>query len=123
MPGRKVEPETIVGNTKKFFNRLERKALGRNWSKVLDERIRFIGFLEKPDITPHYQGLAYVPPVMWPTLRKYGSEIWTRLMPTGKFEASLVVSEDEVISYVTKDLHHYWSPQHVAIYKPIPRNA
>lgn len=118
MPGRFVKPETIVANITKFCCRLERKALGRNWSKYTRDRIRLVGFLEHPDITPHYHAVVSIPPITEAALVKYGDQIWTTLMPAGKLDAQLIISRKKVVGYVKKDLHHYWSPENVAIYAP-----
>jgi hypothetical protein len=40
-------------------------------------------------------------------------------MPAGKFDARLIYSLNGILRYTTKDLHHYWSPENVVIYKPI----
>jgi hypothetical protein len=141
MPGRFVEPETLAANIRKFYCRLERKALGKKWPKCIKDRTCLIGFLEKtdiapryrafasvtaithrslerPDIKPHYHAFARVPEITQTVLEKYGSEIWEKLMPAGKFHAVLIYSEKRVLNYTTKDLYHYWAPEHVVICKP-----
>lgn len=120
MPGRStIHPERIAANVIKFCCRAERRALGRNWSKYEDDRIRMVAFLEKPDLTPHYHGLAWIPKSTAQILEASGGEIWAKLMPIGKFEITEIRSERQVTSYLTKDLHHHWSPENTVIYAPI----
>ena len=114
-----LSPETIVTNIKKFCCRIERKALGKKWTKCTKDRIRLIGFLEKPDITPHYHAFVYVPTLTQPFLEEYGDEIWAKLMPAGKLDARLIYNTKGILSYILKDLHHFWSPENVVIYSPI----
>jgi hypothetical protein len=118
MPGRFVKPETLAANIIKFCCRLERKALGKKWFKCTRDRIRLVGFLEKPDITPHYHAFMRVPSTTMLHLDEFGEEIWNTLMPAGKFDVRLIDSVQRVLSYTVKDLHHYWSPENVVIYKP-----
>lgn len=120
MPGRStIRPERIAANVIKFCCRAERIALGRNWFKFEDGRIRMVAFLEKPDLTPHYHGLARIPKSTAEFLESSGGEIWTKLMPKGKFEITEVRSERRAISYMSKDLHHHWSAENTVIYAPI----
>ncbi len=121
MPSRFVRPETLAENIKKFCCRLERKALGRNWHKTANDRLRLIGFLESPDITPHYHALADMPAITAAAMREGADEIWRSLMPLGKLDTPGIKDKAKVISYITKDLHHISSAEHVVIYAPIPK--
>ncbi len=121
MPGYFVKPEAIAANIVKFCCRLDRKALGKKWTKCKKNRIRLIGFLEKPDITPHYHAIVHVPQYTEPVLDEYGAEIWKTLMPRGKFEGESI--QGNARRYSSKDLHHAWSPENVVIYVPISGKA
>ena len=119
MPGRMFQPETLRKSMIEFCKHIERRALGKKWSKLSDNRMWLIAFLEKPDVTPHYQGLAVVPDRTGLFLEIIGPETWHKFFGTGKFEAEPIRQLEDSISYVTKDLHHHWAAENVFFYGPM----
>lgn len=122
MAGRVVDPHTLAANVEKWCRQIERRALGRYWQKFEEHRLLVIGFLEKPDITPHYHAVAHIPKRLEKVATEEGAVFWEKLVPAGKIEVDPIKDLDKVISYVTKDLHLYFAPENVLLYGPSPKN-
>jgi len=115
-----IKPETFAKRIVKFCCRLDRKALGKKWTKCDHDRLRLLAFLEHPNSNAHYHALAVVPECAKEILESQGTAIWNRLGRGVQLDVKLIYGLEGVISYVTKDLHHFWAPENVLIYKPIP---
>lgn len=90
---------------KNFFNRIQRKGLGRSWYK-LPATLRPVafGFLEHESTNAHYHVLARVCPKIETVIKAEGEAIWKGLVTRGQFHWERVHELHGALSYATKRL-------------------
>lgn len=84
---------------------VNRRALGRRWSKKVDERMRAAAFLEHPRTNTHWHLLVLPPVVPEPSGFVHLMEAeWRKLEPNGTVQIEPIYDSKQLSRYVTKEL-------------------
>lgn len=103
--GHEIDPITAQARIKHFFNRVQRKVLGKRWNKrPADDRIAAIGCFEHPDTNPHFHVLVAAPDHLCVELRANARQLWLLSVPRGQIDVQIAKSKRSVVSYSTKRL-------------------
>ncbi|HCX66246.1 hypothetical protein [Parvibaculum sp.] len=97
--------QRAVRRLQEWDARVNRRALGRRWSKKVDERMRAAAFLEHPRTNTHWHLLALPPVVPEPSGFVHFMEAeWRKLEPNGTVQIEPIYDSKQLSRYVTKEL-------------------
>lgn len=88
---------------KEFFCEAQREVYGRNWSKQYDREFPIaMGFLERPDLNPHYHVLARVDAALTDWIMDQGPAAWVSRVNRGQLHAQEIYDPEGARRYWTK---------------------
>ena len=98
--------ESMLRTLKAWDAAINRKLLGRNWSKKLESHIEYFAFIEKPDINPHIHIAARIPKDEIAFFKTQGVIAWSKLRSTDQSMAGVRISDiyeqEGWVRYITK---------------------
>ncbi len=114
--------ESMLKTLKAWDAAINRKLLGRNWSKTPERHIEYFALIEKPDTHPHFHIAAFIPEHEVKYFKRQGNIAWTKLRSTDESEWSTkivdIYDQEGWIHYITKHCT-YDSWIHSNRFKPI----
>jgi hypothetical protein len=121
--GYRIRPLDAHNQMKGFCARLERVALGRNYTKYPNSRrpVAF-GFPEHLDVNPHWHCVARMTQALEGALLAEGKEMWLDIASRGELDFSAIRTRNDVVSYCLKRFHILRAPESVFVYSPGHRN-
>jgi hypothetical protein len=113
---------TAQSSITEFFQRIQKKGLGRNWYRLsADLRPRAVGFREHDRSNAHYHVLVNVDGPVALAILNDGKRVWATLQPWGQFHLEVIRRLGDAISYCTKELALPNRLADVFVYAPKPR--
>lgn len=87
-----------------FQARMDRALIGPKWLDKPEERIRFIGFVEKADTNIHIHAVFDLPTKQDHAFVAAAPTIWKKLAPAGNLDIQMVTYAEGVADYITKEI-------------------
>ena len=105
---------------RQFFNKVQRKALGRNWNKhPVHEQITAVGFREKETTNMHMHLVLHVTERMKSQLHR-SCAVWKSIRIAGDYHTDILDNPTAYAIYITKEARKRTTAEEVFTYVPKP---
>lgn len=99
-----ISPRSARDRLDAFHARMDRALIGPKWLEKPEDRIRFIGFVEKVETNIHIHAVFNLPTKQDRAFVKAAPAIWEKLAPAGNLDIQAVTYAEGVADYITKEI-------------------